>query len=222
MAKHLDLEEQEQLDQLKHFWASYGNLITWVLIAVLGSMAAWNGWRYWERSQALKAAALHDEIERAVQSKDLTRVEGSLAEMQDRFASTAYASQGTLLAARALFEGGKVDVAHQALGWVAKDGVDEAYQATARLRLAGLDLEAGQYDQALQQLDGSVPAEFKALFDDRRADVMAAQGKVDDARQLYEAVWRAMEARNPYRKLVEVKLASLGVAVSTLNTTKEP
>jgi hypothetical protein len=35
MAKHLDLEEQEQLDQLKHFWNQYGNLITWVLIAVL-------------------------------------------------------------------------------------------------------------------------------------------------------------------------------------------
>ena len=36
MAKHLDLEEQEQLDELRHFWKTYGNLITWVLIAVLG------------------------------------------------------------------------------------------------------------------------------------------------------------------------------------------
>jgi predicted negative regulator of RcsB-dependent stress response len=29
MATHLDLEEQEQLDQLKSFWKQYGNLITW-------------------------------------------------------------------------------------------------------------------------------------------------------------------------------------------------
>jgi predicted negative regulator of RcsB-dependent stress response len=29
MAKHLDLEEQEQLDEIKHFWKEYGNLITW-------------------------------------------------------------------------------------------------------------------------------------------------------------------------------------------------
>lgn len=48
MAKHLDLEEQEQLDQIKHFWAQYGNLITWTLIVVFGSMAAWNGWNYWQ------------------------------------------------------------------------------------------------------------------------------------------------------------------------------
>ncbi len=55
MAKHLDLEEQEQLDQIKHFWAQYGNLITWVLIAVFGSVAAWNGRNYWQSSHAHKA-----------------------------------------------------------------------------------------------------------------------------------------------------------------------
>ena len=45
MAKALDLEEQEQLDQIKHFWKKYGNLISWVLIVVLGSYAAWNGYQ---------------------------------------------------------------------------------------------------------------------------------------------------------------------------------
>ena len=47
MATHLDLEEQEQLDQLKAFWKRWGNLITWLLIAVLGAYAAWNGWNLW-------------------------------------------------------------------------------------------------------------------------------------------------------------------------------
>ena len=58
MATHLDLEEQEQLDALKHFWNQWGNLITWVLIAVLGAYAAWNGWQYWERRQAGLASVL--------------------------------------------------------------------------------------------------------------------------------------------------------------------
>jgi predicted negative regulator of RcsB-dependent stress response len=49
MATHLDLEEQEQLDQLKAFWNRYGNLLTWVLIAVLAVVAGWNGWNYWQR-----------------------------------------------------------------------------------------------------------------------------------------------------------------------------
>jgi hypothetical protein len=34
----LDLQEQEQLDALKAFWKTYGNLITWALIAALGCL----------------------------------------------------------------------------------------------------------------------------------------------------------------------------------------
>lgn len=222
MAKHLDLEEQEQLDQLKHFWNRYGNLITWVLIVVLGSMAAWNGWRYWERSQASKAAALHDELERAVQARDASRVEGALSQMKDRFGSTAYGSQGALLAARALYDEGNAAGARQALSWVAEKGADDAFRATARLRLAAMDLESGQHEQALKALEGKVPVEFKGLFDDRKADILMAQGRADEARRLYESAWRSLGDQNPYRKLVEVKLASLGVPATTLNSTKEP
>ena len=71
MATPLDLEEQEQLDQIKHFWKTYGNLISWLLIAILGSYAAWNGYQYWERTQATKAAALYDEVERAAHYENL-------------------------------------------------------------------------------------------------------------------------------------------------------
>ena len=39
---NLDLEEQEQLDQLKNFWQQYGNLISGVLIVVLAAVAGWN------------------------------------------------------------------------------------------------------------------------------------------------------------------------------------
>ena len=54
MATPLDLEEQEQLDELKHFWKTYGNLISWLLIVVMGAYAAWNGYGYWQRSQSAK------------------------------------------------------------------------------------------------------------------------------------------------------------------------
>ncbi len=104
MASHLDLEEQEQLDQLKHFWKTWGNLISWVLIIVLGAYAAWNGWQYWQRNQATKASALYDEVEKAVQAQDLTRVERSIADMKNKFGSTLYAHQAGLVAASVLSE----------------------------------------------------------------------------------------------------------------------
>ncbi|MCD6665561.1 MAG: tetratricopeptide repeat protein [Hydrogenophaga sp.] len=222
MAKHLDLEEQEQLDQIKHFWAQYGNLITWVLIIVLGAMAAWNGWRYWERSQSTKAAVLHDELERAAEARDTARLEDALGKLREGFGSTTQASQGALLAAKAFHEQGKQDAARSALSWVVDKGADEAYQAVARLRLAALELEAGQHEQALKRLDGKVPADFQGLFEDRRGDILLAQGKPDEARKHFESAWKSLGERNPYRKLVEVKLASLGVAAASLTASKEP
>ncbi|WP_066265089.1 YfgM family protein [Hydrogenophaga palleronii] len=219
MAKHLDLEEQEQLDQIKHFWARYGNLISWVLIVVFGSFAAWNGWNYWQRTQGVKAAALYDEIDRAALAKDTQRMERALADMQSGFGSTTYASQAALLASKTMFDAGELDKARAALVWASEKSSDASYKAVARLRLAGLDVEAKAYDQALKTLDGSVPKSFEPLVADRRGDVFLAQGKTDEAKAQYQNAWRALSERTEYRRLVEVKLASLGVDVASLSKT---
>lgn len=216
MAAHLDLEEQEQLDELKHFWKQYGNLITWVLIAVLGAFAAFNGWQYWQRSQALQASVLYDEVERAAGTGDVGRVEQAFKDIQEKFGRTTYAQQAGLLAGKVLAEKGKPDAAKAALQWVADEGKDEGYQALARLRLAGLLVDAKAYDDALKQLASGVPPQYEALAADRRGDVYNLQGRKDQAREQYTKAWKGLEADPEYRSLVEVKLTALGVDVSTL------
>ncbi len=221
MARHLDLEEQEQLDELKHYWNQYGNLITWILIVVFGSVAAWNGWQWWQREQAVKASALYDEVERAAASGDTARVEQGFKDVKDRFGRTTYAQQAALLAARVLADKGKPDVAKSALQWVAEDGSDEGLQAVAKLRLAAVLAEGKAYDEALKQLDSGLPQAFEALAADRRGDVYNLQGKKDQARQEYQKAWQAFGPDSDYRTLVEVKLTALGVDVQALKAAPE-
>ena len=123
MATHLDLEEQEQLDQLKHFWNTYGTLITWVADAG-GRRLRWPGTAgsTGSATQAAQASALYDEVERGAQAGDTARVERALADMKDKFAGTAYAQQAGLLAAKALYEKGNADASRAALAWVAEQG----------------------------------------------------------------------------------------------------
>lgn len=213
---HLDLEEQEQLDQLKHFWNQYGNLITWVLIAVFGTFAAYNGWQYWQRSQAVQAAVLYDEVERAAGTGDTGRVEQALKDIQEKYGRTTYAHQAGLLAAKVLAEKGKPDAAKAALQQVAAEAPDEGLKALARLRLAALLVESKAYDEALQQLASGMPAKFEPLAADRRGDIYSLQGKKDQARAEYTKAWQGLQATTEYRALVEVKLTALGVDVSTL------
>ncbi len=211
MAKHLDLEEQEQLDELKHFWKQYGDLITWALIVVLGAFAAWNGYQYWQRSQAAQASAMYEEIDRAVQAGDAARLDRSLADMKDRFGGTSYAQQAGLLAAKAYYDKGNIDAASAALAWVASKSSDAGYQAVARLRLSALLLEKKAYAEALQQLAGEFPKDFAPLAADRRGDILMAEGKKAEARVEYEKAYKGLDERDEYRRLVEVKLNALGV-----------
>jgi predicted negative regulator of RcsB-dependent stress response len=216
MATHLDLEEQEQLDQLKHFWNTYGTLITWVVLLVAGAFMAWNGWQYFQRTKAAQASALYDEVERSAQSGDAARIERALGEMKGRFAGTVYAQQAGLLAAKTLNAQGKGDASRAALEWVAQNAVDPGYQAIARLRLSAELLEQKAYDDALKQLAAPAPKEFEALIADRKGDIYLAQGKRDEAKVEYQKAWTAFEPGNDYRRLVEIKLNAVGVDPKSL------
>ena len=211
MANHLDLEEQEQLDEIKHFWKQYGNAITWVLIVVLGAYAAWNGYQYWQRSQAAQAAAMFDEVEKVAREGDADKLQRAFEDMKSRFASTAYAPQAGLLVAKTLYEAGKVDGAKAALGWVSEKSADTGYAAIARLRLAGVLMDAKAYDEALKVLDSGMGEEFAALRADRRGDILLAQGKKPEAKEQYLKAFKAFDERSDYRRLVLVKLNTLGV-----------
>lgn len=222
MAKHLDLEEQEQLDQFKHFWKQHGNWITWVLILVLGSFGGWNLYQYWQRQQAVQAASLYDEVERAARGTDTAKLERALGDMKDRFSSSAYGQQAGLLAAKSFYEQGKPDAAKAALTWVAEKAPDEGYQALARLRLAGLLLEAKAPDEALKQLSANFPADFLPLVADRKGDVYSVQGKKAEAIAEYTKAYGGLDERNEYRRMVEIKLNALGVDPKSAAKAKAP
>jgi predicted negative regulator of RcsB-dependent stress response len=212
MASHLDLEEQEQLDQFKHFWNQHGNLITWVLLIVLTAYAGWNGWQYWQREQGAKAGGIYDELERAAQAGDADRATKVWGDLQSRYPSTAFAEQGGLLAAKAQFDKGQVDAARGTLEWVASQAKEDEYRTVARLRLAGLQLEAKQYDAALKLVSDGIPEAFAPLAADRRGDILLAQGKKAEAIGAYEQAWKGFDKGTDYRRLVEAKLISLGAA----------
>jgi predicted negative regulator of RcsB-dependent stress response len=212
MASSLDLQEQEQVDALKAFWTRYGNLITWVLIAVLGAFAAWNGWNWYQRDQGVKAGAMFDELERAAQAGDADKTTRVFGDLKQRYPGTAYAEQGGLLAARIQFDKGQTEAARASLAWVADNATEAEYRAVARLRLAGVMLDAKQFDEALKQLDAAQAAGFEALVADRRGDVLMAQGKKDEARAAWQTAWKLMDDKLDYRRLIDAKLTAVGAA----------
>lgn len=212
MANHLDLEEQEQLDQLKHFWNTWGTLISSVLIVVAGSLVAWNGYQYWQNRQAGQAAALFDAVDVAARSGDQARVAQAFGDLKAKYAGTTQAAQAGLTLAKLSVEAGNADMAKEALVWVADHAGDDGLKLLAKLRLASVLMDQKNYDEALKLVSGSVPVEFDGVYADRRGDILVSQGKRTEAIAEYTKAYKAFEEGVEYRRLVEIKLGALGVS----------
>lgn len=210
-----DLEEQEKLDAIKQWWARYGTPILSAVVVALIVFAGWRGWQWYEGHRASQAMGYFEALEDAARQTgedSTTRLKAAAQTLREDFGGTAYAARGALIAAQALQERKDMDAARQQLEWVAS-GKDAALAAVARLRLAGLLLDQQQYDQALGQL-ADPPQAFASLFDDRRGDVLAAQGKADEARQAWQAALKSMGEAHPLAPVVQLKIDALSGAQS--------
>lgn len=202
----LDLQEQEQLDNLKDFWKKWGTLIQAVTALVLLAFVGWNGWNWYQRDQGLKASMAYEGVEQAVEANDFDKAGRLVAEMQSRFGKTVYTTQATLLAA----QGSAADKALPLLQWAAVNGNPADLRDVAQLRLAGLHLEAQRAADAKAALDAVKSPAFAALVADRRGDIALLQKDSATARKEFAQAYALMDAELPYRRLVEAKLMSVG------------
>jgi len=211
MAQQLDLQEQEQIDALKAFWAKYGNLIMWTVTLVLAAFAAWTWWQKIERDKSAVASTMYGELQSAATAGDAKRAAEILGDMKSKASKTTYTQLGALLAAKTQADKGDTANASANLQWVADNGNDEN-AAVAHLRLAGLLADAKKYDDALKQLTLVKPVSFAALVSDRRGDIELAQGQKDAAIKAYQTAYDGLPEATQYRILVDAKLTALGAA----------
>jgi predicted negative regulator of RcsB-dependent stress response len=213
--QHLDLDEQEQIANLKYFWQKYGTWISTIAVVFALAYVSWTGWNYWQSLQAQKSAVLFDELSKAVTAGDIPKTDRVLADMKDKFGSTAYTAQAALLNARMNYEKGNVEPAKAALQWLASSSAEAAYKDLARIRLAGILIEAKKYDEATALLSSGISPAFESLASDRLGDAFMLQNKLEEAKTQYLKAYKAMDASSEYRKMIEVKLARLGADIPT-------
>lgn len=216
-----DLEEQEQLEELKTWWKRYGNVVTVILFAVTLGLAGWQGWNWWQRSQAAQASAIFGGLQQAARQDDPKRVRELAGELIDKYAGTSYAPMGALLSARVQMDHGDAKNAQAQLSWAATHAKDAGLRDLARLRLAVVLLDEKAYDEASKQLAIEPSAAFAARYAELRGDVYAAQGKLTEAAAAYAAgLGKIASSANKgdadthaaYRDVLVTKRDALGVA----------
>ena len=216
-----DLEEQEQLEELKTWWTMHGTLVAGILVAVALAVAGWQGWNWWQRQQATQASAVFSTLQTAAAQRNAKRTRTLAGELIDKYSSTSYAGLGALLAARVQVDAGDTMNARAQLAWAAENARDPGLRDLARLRLAAVMLDEKAYDDAMKQLAVEPAASFAPRFAELRGDILAAQGKSAEARNAYDLALTRFDAlakddevrqRGGYKDIVRTKRDSLGAA----------
>jgi predicted negative regulator of RcsB-dependent stress response len=207
----LDLEEQEQVAELKAWWNQYGNLVLAAVIAVAVAVVGWQGWRWYQHNQAAQASVLYDTLTKAAQAGDAKALRDAAGTLVESYPRTLYASMGALIAAKFYFERNDLKNAKAQLQWVIEHAPSEDFRDLARLRLAAVLLDEQAYDEALKLLDAPHAAAYDAQYAALKGDVLVAKNQLAEARAAYRLALDKSDKRdNPFRESVRMRLEALG------------
>ena len=202
-----DLEEQEQLAELKAWWKQHGTLIVVAICAALVALAGYRMWHRYQASQAVQASAIYAEVQKAAAANDTRKVREAQGQLIEQYPRSLYAALGALVSAKVHFEAGDAKTAQAQLQWVIDHASDPGVQAIARLRLASVLLDERAYEEALQVLAANGPPSFEPLFEALRGDVLVAQGKAADARTAYQSALAKLQPQDDAaREVIQMKL----------------
>lgn len=204
-----DPEQQEKIDQLKSWWQTYGTLIILVLSVVVAGVAGTQAWKYYQKQKIEQATELFDSLLQVQASGDAKKIGNAASLLMEGFPDSGYASRAAIISAEASFDEHDLQSAKSRLQWVLDNSKENELKSLVRLRLAGILLDEKKYDDALRVLDAEHGESFDDLYADRRGDVLAAAGKVAEARAAYQVALDKMGGRGAYFNIVQMKLDAL-------------
>ena len=207
----LDLEEQEQVEELKAWWKQHGGMIAALVVAVAVGFIGWQGWRWYQSDQAGHASVLYETVTKAAQANDAKALRDAAGTLVESYPRTLYASMGAMVAARYYFDRGDLKSAKAQLAWVIERAPSQDFKDLARLRLAAVLLDEKAYDEALKTLDAKTAAAYEAQYAALRGDVLVAKNQAADAKAAYKlAIEKADGADSAFTESVRMRLDALG------------
>lgn len=201
--------EEEQVEKLKAWLKENGLSIVFGIVIGIGGIGGYNYWVSWQNTVAEEASGHFSLMMESMTTEDAEQLQLHADALITEFADTEYAQLAHLALAR--HQVGKADYAaavaelQQVIGSAAQQPL--AY--VARTRLAQVQIQLEQYEQALKTLAVDFPDDFAALAEELRGDVLAGQGKKDEAIAAYrKAQLASPEPANP--EFLRQKLNDLG------------
>ena len=206
----LDLEEQEQVDELKALWKKYGTYITKAVIAFFVLYGLFQGWGYYQNKQSMSASEAYQSIV-VLDEKNTKEIMQKAQSLIDNYGGTPYAGRAAILFAKASYAEGLKDKAKEKLEWASSHAKESATESIALIQLGQVLLEEKKYEEALKKANEVDNEGYLGLSNDLKGDVLNAMGKKEEAKKAYLEALKRFGPKDPYARFTQEKLETLGV-----------
>lgn len=205
-----NVSEREQLDELRKWWDANGKSM---LLGLTLGLTALLGYRYWQSMQesAAESASINYQHFLQVASAGPGAEARSAGEAIIKgYPDSAYARLTALLLARLEVDDNQIPAAKKQLQWVIDHGQGSELAGIARARLAQLVLAEGDAAAAWAELS-KLPKGEEKLFAELRGDILAAQGKREEAHAMYTEAIAGVGKAGGDVSYLEMKRDALGI-----------
>ncbi|MDK2123316.1 YfgM family protein [Parachitinimonas caeni] len=204
-----DLQEQEQIAELKAWWGKWGKLILTSAAAGIFTFGGVQAWNYYNSQQSIGASLYLSDMEKILAEKNPTKIIALADKAIAEYPKNAYTARVVFLAAKAAHDNGDVLASKRLLMWIADNASEDILLPIAKLRLAAILADEKKYDAALDQVKTFSDDGYAGLFLDAKGDILTAKEDFPAAKTAYKEAIAKLGKDSPNVRFVELKLSAL-------------
>lgn len=207
----LDREEQDQVEQLKDWWKTYGTAIIVGVVLGSGVVGGTKYYRYLKTQRAVAASDIYERVLDAGIKKDRKGVDALVQLLEGEYSGTPYYSVSHMVSAKLAYESGDRKAAILSLEKAVDEADQEAIQHAARLKLGRLYLEDGRLGDLEKLLRVGDYGGFASEYEELRGDMLVIQKKLAEAGEAYQKALKESNPQSEYIGVLQMKLSDLGL-----------
>ena len=203
--------EEQQVEAIKSYWQENGNMI---IAGVVLGFVGFIGFNLYKDNKLDNEIAISNSYQTLIENSALdTTVFGENAQkFINENGNTSYVSLTALALAKNAADEKDWQSVQTHLTTALESAPTEGIKGIASLRLARVQIQQNQYEQALATLAKPLPESFVAAIEEIKGDIYLLQGKKELARSAYQAAITADGlASSPS---LQMKLDDLATAVN--------
>lgn len=207
------ITEEEQIENIKKWWAQYGNI---VLTSIIVVMLLFLGFKYWNTHKAKIAASAsntYENLMQAVSNNDSIATQAYAKQLVKDYNNTIYSDAAHLILAKLAVDEQKFPAAKNELE---QANYSKQFEPIAKLRLARILVTENSFDKALAILDGIKENAYLPLINETRGDIYAKMKRYPEAIKAYQAALQDERLKGIGNTFLEMKNNELSTLISSM------